>query len=69
MANVKAVIEFIKLFLTFYSYVAGRIDQAVFHSRIEKIKTAVQKAQTGALADRLQGGSDVEDNFNRHSKP
>jgi len=67
MATLKLIIEAIKLFLWAFKFIKGEITEAAFRSRVKKIKKAGEKAGTGNLEERLQGGRDVEDNFNRHS--
>lgn len=67
MSNIKAVLEFLKILVEIYRWVGGEITDHIFQSRIVKIKTALLKAQTGTPEQRTDGGSDVEDNFNRHT--
>lgn len=49
------------------SYVFGAISRAVFAQRLEDIHKSVTKAKTGELEERLKGGQEVEDNFNKHT--
>lgn len=66
-ANIKAIIELIKMVLAAYQFIAGQISEAAYNSKIKKIKEAAVKASNGTLEDRLEGGRDVEDIFNSHA--
>ncbi len=50
-ANIRALLEFIKLLLSTYRYIAGEIDQAAFNSVVENRKKIHDKF---IEADRLE---------------
>lgn len=65
--DAKALVMVLDLTIAAFKLLKGEIEQAVFIAQIEKINAAVQEAKQGKLEDRLKGGSDVEDNFNRNA--
>lgn len=67
MGNIWALIQLINTLVTAFQWLSGQIETAQFHSRMNSIKDAVAKAKQGKLEDRLKGGKDVQDNFNRHA--
>jgi len=66
MATFKSIIEIIKIFLWAVKYFKGEITEAIFNHKIKSIRKAIKKAGEGSLEDRLEGGQDVENNFNKH---
>lgn len=50
-----------------YKYLSGVITLEVFNARLKKIKDGVEKAKDGPLEERLEGGQEVEDNFNNNT--
>jgi len=67
VSTFKAIIQLISVLITTIKWMQGTISLAQYNKRINKINTAIKKAQTGELPERLEGGKDVEDNFNRHA--
>lgn len=66
-ADVKTIVMVLDLAIMAFKLLKGEIEQAIFNAHIDSINEAVAKAKQGKLEDRLKGGSDVEDNFNRHA--
>lgn len=67
MATIKAVIQLLMLLLETYRYIDGQVSTAIYYNKIRKIRDACRRAATGNIDDRLEGGQDVEDNFNNHT--
>lgn len=65
-ASVWNWVKLLKAIWAAYLFIKGEIEEAQFNERIKEIKEGTDKAQTGELTDRLEGGQDVEDHFNRH---
>lgn len=60
-------IKFLRGLIQLVQFLADKIDEAQFNERMRKIKQGTDKAQNGELDDRLDGGQDVENGFNRHT--
>ena len=67
MGTFKSIVEIIKIFLWAIKFVRGEINEIVFKSRLKRIRKAIKRAKKGSLEERLQGGQDVESNFNRRA--
>jgi hypothetical protein len=67
MGNIWALIQLINTLVTAFQWLSGQIETAQFHSRMNSIKDAVAKAKQGKLEDRLKGGQELEDSFNRNA--
>lgn len=67
MSNLWALIQLINTLVTAFQWLSGQIETAKFHSRMEDIKNAVAKAKQGKLEDRLGGGKELEDSWNRNA--
>lgn len=67
MSNFWALIQLINTLVTAFQWLSGQIETAQFHSRMAAIKDAVDRAKQGKLEDRLKGGKDLEDTWNRNT--
>lgn len=47
-------------------WVIGAITYAQYQARLSKIDENVKKAKAGKFEDRLEGGRELEEAFNRH---
>jgi hypothetical protein len=68
MKTFQAVIYLLKTLVEALRYISGQINAIEFNTRLNKIEKAVNRAENGpTINDRMEGGRDVEDNFNRHN--
>lgn len=67
LSSIWGWIKILRGLIQLIQFLAGQIEEAQFLDRLKKIKGATDKAQEGELDDRLDGGKEVEDGFNRHN--
>lgn len=67
MGTFKSIVEIIRIFLWAIKFFKGEIDEVIFKGHLKKIRKAIKRAKKGSLEERLKGGQDVEDNFNRRA--
>lgn len=67
MGNFWAIIQLINTLVTAFQWLSGQIETAQLHSRMSSIKDAVDRAKQGKLEDRLEGGKELEDSWNRNA--
>lgn len=67
MSNFKALIFIIKAIIDLGYYITGKIDKASYIQKLDEMSEAVTKASSGELPGRLEGGSSIEDQINRHA--
>lgn len=66
--NVTVIVQFIELFLQAFKYACGIIAVAEFEKEVARIKKAIKDASTGSLEERLKGGKEMENGFNKFGK-
>lgn len=69
MSTVKALIFIIRAFIETFLFLTGKIEAHKYHESMEQMKELITKATTGELPQRTQAGGDIEDQFNRNTKP
>ena len=68
MKFIKDLIFVIKTIVLVYKFIYDKIEYSKFQKEIRAIRLAIKKAKTGSLNDRLEGGQDVQDNFDRFTR-
>jgi hypothetical protein len=67
MGNAIAFLKLLRLLIAAIMYTYGYIQREQFEGHLRDIDEWAKKAGEGKLEDRLEGGSGVEDNYNRHT--
>jgi hypothetical protein len=68
MSTIQALVFIAKAIIVTVQYLTGRIEAHKFHKSLDEMKASIEKATTGPLPGRLEGGSEVEDQINENSK-
>ncbi len=68
MATFTSIIKILEILLSAFQYFTKQIDLITFNNRLKKIEEACKQAGTGSIEERLEGGQNVEDNFNSHAR-
>jgi hypothetical protein len=68
LETAKALVFIAKAIINLILYMQGMIKRHEYESRISEMSKAIEKATTGDLDGRLEGGAEVEDMFNQNTK-
>lgn len=66
MSTFTGIVKILEVLVIAISYVFGVISRVALEQRLDSIHKSVTKAKTGELEERLKGGKEVEDEWNRH---
>lgn len=67
MKTAQAIIFLTKAIIETFLWLKGVISNELYHSRLQSLRDAIDKAKSPDLNTGLDGASDVENRINRHT--
>jgi hypothetical protein len=64
--TLQALIFIIKALIQMFQFLTGKIKADDFHKSMDSMKASIEKASSGPLETRIEGGKEIEDQFNQH---
>lgn len=69
LSTIQALVFIAKALIQTFQYLTGAIEAHQYHASMDEMKKSISKATTGDLETRIEGGREVEDRINQHTKP